>query len=229
MAGIKDTWKNLRFPSFKKARDTYRNLTGKTPNNQIHTLNSVNDISGMGFLYDLFILSSHSIMEASNDTIGVISPKTELISVSDYDTFLMHCGLAGKLMPVNKAVMLEHGEDNHPYILRFQDGKMNVLDYTPGSGAIKDKTDYHLSTVDIPLEKQITHHYDTPDMVVKAVIDMHANLRGKMPKTLFASKSLSLESKVLSDVDNVRIKEEEIDAILSGYMAEVSKPVYGQK
>jgi len=97
-----------------------------------HRLKDVNGLAGLD--YDLFILDRDCTIQEYHgkkrvpefeETLKLIGPKAELVSNSSYNELLRIRDLYGDLMPVSKLVKFTEHQD--PYLLRFIDGKLNIL------------------------------------------------------------------------------------------------------
>lgn len=202
-----------------------------------YRLNSVNALGDLLYDYDLFLLDRDGTLQSYHskkrvpefeETLQLISPKSEIISNSHYDEFCKIGDIFKDLMPVNKLVNFAQDSET-PYLLRFVNGDLKIMRYN-----LKDKT---LSDMTSKLKwdngtiPQISYNYKKPNpLVVNSVLDMNIQ-EGRIPSN--GARVLMVGDRYLIDivagnlakVDTAKVKpykpfSDEYDLIAMRYLVD---------
>ena len=186
----------------------------KNPDNfkVTHRLSSVNDLGDFVDDYDLFLLDRDCTLQHYHgtervlefeETLQRISPKSEIISNSSFETFLGIRDVYGELFPINKLVRFSGF--GSPHLLRILDGELLVYN----SGFV-DETSVFKGVGD-SLLFDIEHDYDKPDpSVVNTVIGLNkeeGNIFENPRVLMVGDKYLTdIMAGNLAGVDTARVK-----------------------
>ena len=176
----------------------------------------LDDVRGLRSLdYDLFILERDCTLHGYHgkkrvpefeETLKMISSRSELVSNSSYDELLRIRDVFGDIMPVSKLVNFE-GYDC-PFLLRFVCGRLSVLEVISDT-TIRDAT--HRMSQGDKLFGSITYNFKKPNpKIIEAVITANIALDRipEQPKVLMVGDRYltDIVAGNLARVDTARVR-----------------------